>query len=94
VKRTIIPGNSSSLWKAGKIAKDINFESLSTTLLKEGADIDTDQVAERFANFFDTKIKNTINSTEVDDEVYNGSNKAKSEAKFFMDPLSVKECIQ
>ena len=94
VKRTIIPGNSSSLWKAVKIAKDLNIESLPKTLFEEGAEIHTDQVAERFANFFDTKIKNIINSTEVDDGVYNGSNKAKSEVKFFMDPLSVKECMQ
>ena len=94
VKRTIIPGNSSSLWKAVKIAKDLNVESLPKTLFEEGAEIQTDQVAERFANFFDTKIKNIINSTGVDDEVYNGSTKAKSEAKFFMDPLSVKECMQ
>jgi hypothetical protein len=42
-----------------------------------GAEIKPDQVAERLTNFFDTKIKGIIQSTIVEDVVYNGTFKAR-----------------
>ena len=93
VKRCIIPGNSSSLWRTVKTAKDVNTNSIPSTLYESGIEIENEQVAERFANYFDTKIKNFLQQTSINDNVYNGARKVIAEEKIFMDPTSVRECI-
>ena len=93
VKRAIIPGNSGSLWKAVKIAKDTCSESLPNTLFENGVEVKYEEAAERFASYFDSKVKDILANTKVNDQVYNGTRKVTAENKFFMDRLSVKECM-
>ena len=57
VKRAIIPGNSSSLWKAVRIAKDVNFNNLPDTMYEAESEITSSKLVDRFAAFFDSKIK-------------------------------------
>jgi hypothetical protein len=75
VKRSIIPGNSSSLWKSAKITKYTNTNSLPSTLFETEIEIRCESVAERFANYFDTKIKKVLVNSCVDDTEYNGTKK-------------------
>jgi hypothetical protein len=51
------PGNSQSLWKAAKIAKDVNITTLLKILFQEGIAIPSNDLPDRFANHFDNKSK-------------------------------------
>ena len=93
VRRSIIPGNTSSLWKAVNVAKDVHKNTLPKTLFKSNEQISPAEVPESFAKFFDDKIKHVLEETMVDDTVYNGVKKVNAESKFFMTPSLVRECI-
>jgi hypothetical protein len=56
VRRTIQPGNCSSLWKAVRIAKDTNINNLPNTMFKSGEEIQSCDLPDMFANFFDSLI--------------------------------------
>jgi hypothetical protein len=60
VQRSIIPGNSGSLWKAVKVATDVNHTNLPGTMYEEGREIENVKLVDRFAGFFDSKIKKVI----------------------------------
>jgi hypothetical protein len=94
VKRAIIPGNCSSLWRAVKIAKDTNMSGLPNTMFESGGEIPTDQLADKFGAYFDSKIRNVLRDTGVDEEVYNGARKVNAENLFYMDIDSIRECIK
>ena len=85
VKRAIVPGNSGSLWKAVKIAKDVNIEPIPATMFENKIEIPPEEKAERFARFFDSKIKDVLKDTKVDENVYNERRKVVTEEKIFMD---------
>ena len=55
-----------------KTAKDINQNDIPKIIRKSGVEIDPDRVSESFAEFFDDKVKNIVNSCTIDDSVYNG----------------------
>ena len=93
VRKCIIPGNTSGLWKAVKTAKDVNTNVLPNTMYEAGDEIDPEKLPERFAKFFDDKIKNVLAQTSLDENVYNGYRKVNSESKFFMTYEMVGECI-
>ena len=93
VRKAIIPGNASSLWKAVNIAKDVQTNLLPKTLFESGNQIQPEDVPESFARFFDNKIKDVLADTSIDPNVYNGTRKVDSEPKFFMTPTLVRECI-
>ena len=94
VKRAIIPGNSGSLWKAVKIAKDTNMSGLPSTMFEAGEEIPCNHLADRFGRFFNDKIVNILRDTAVDDLVYNGTRKVIAEDQFYMDSESIRECIK
>jgi hypothetical protein len=52
VIRSIILGNSASLWKAVKIARDVNHATLPGTLYENGIEIRNEKLADHFAGFF------------------------------------------
>ena len=39
------------------------------------------------------KVKNIVETTKIDENIYNGERKIYSNSKMFMDEASVKECI-
>jgi hypothetical protein len=49
------------------------------------AEIDPKELADRFAAFFDDKVKSVTSNAIINDNVYNGSRKVFVENKFFMD---------
>jgi hypothetical protein len=93
VRRQIIPGNSSSLWNAVKVSKDFNIENLPEKMYFNNTEIATRKLPDRIAKYIDDKIKSLLEVVEVDENVYNGREMLGAREKFFMDPDSVKECI-
>ena len=75
VRKGIIPGNSKSLWKAVKLAKDVNSNEISSKMYREGNEIVEDEVAENFTEFFENKISNLLADIVIDPGVYNGTRK-------------------
>jgi hypothetical protein len=90
VKRSAIRGKSGLLWKAVKILKDISIECISGTLSENRIEIQPEQTAERFASFINMKINNVLRTTNVDENVYNGTRHVHSKGKFFGNISSVK----
>ena len=73
VRKGIIPGNSRSLWKAVRIAKDINSNEIPKEMLNEGIWIEVEDVAECFATHFEDKINRLSRETRINPNVFNGT---------------------
>jgi hypothetical protein len=76
-KRIIIPGKTNSIWKAVKIAKNINATNLPKTLFESNKEIANIEVPDPFANHFDIKIRNILSEVNINNGVYNGVKKWK-----------------
>jgi hypothetical protein len=72
VRRTIKPGNSQSLWKAVKIAKDVNLTSLPKSMYENHIEIPLDKLPDRFASFFYNKIEKLLEEVNIDENIHNG----------------------
>ena len=83
----------SSLWKAVKIAKDVNITGLPHTMYKNNVPIDTNFLQDSVASYFNEKFFGRASGVNVDNQVYNGSKKFDSTNKMFMDEGSIKECM-
>lgn len=94
IRKTIIPGNTQSLWKAVKIAKDVNVASLPKILFEDRVAIPTASIPDRFASYFDEKIKTLLSSVKIENDVYNGKKKMDAENKMFMTTKDVEECLK
>ncbi len=94
VRRTIKPGNSQSLWKAVKIAKDLNLDSLPRSMYEDDQEVQSEVLPDKFASFFHKKIVNLLQDVTVDEEVYNGNEKTHCIDSFFMDLDSVVSCMK
>ena len=82
VRQSILPGNTQSLWRAVKIAKDVNTSSIPNKMYtKNEVLIDSGQLPQSFADFFDAKIRDLVEEIDMDDSVYNGKKKLNSNAK-------------
>jgi hypothetical protein len=90
----MIPGNSGSLWEAVKVAKDVNHTNLPGTMYEEGSKIENVKLVDRFAEFFDRKIKKVVSETNIDHKMFNGNRKLFCNEGFFIDRNSVKEYIE
>ena len=93
VRRNVMPGNSASLWKAVKIAKDQNVSTMFNVIKENGIEIPREQLPDRFGTFFFNKVKNLTDTIHARDDVYNGKKKVESTNRMFMDLASVKECM-
>jgi hypothetical protein len=85
IRKIIQPGKTRSLWKAVKVAKDVGTSTLPSTMFERSIKIKESTLTDRFADFFDTKIKNLHNEVERDDSVYNGRKLITTTDKFFME---------
>ena len=63
-------GNTGNLWKAVKLAKNVNCENIPTNLTLGGLPIATHDIPNAFANFFNNKISTHVQSTSVCNNVY------------------------
>ena len=60
VRKDIIPGNSKTLWKAVRNAKDMNTEEIPKIMHLNGQLIDEEDLAEKFAEHFEMKVNNLV----------------------------------
>ena len=84
LRRSLIPGNSKSLWNAVSLAKDINPNQIPTSMNYNGRNLKPTEISETFACFFDDKVKAIVESCRVDNDVYNGKRKVNTNDKNFM----------
>ena len=89
IQRSIIPGNSKSLWHAVKIAKNTNVSSIPISVYLNGQLISEQEIPDAFALFFYEKIKNIVTLTEIDQTVYNGTNKLHAANENFMSEMEL-----
>jgi hypothetical protein len=93
VRREIIPGNSGSLWKAVKIARDVNITMIPNSLYLEGILVPNSEAPETFASLFNNKIKKVLEEVNIEEDVYNGKKMVHAIGKMFMNEKSIKECM-
>ena len=84
LRRSLIPGNSKSLWNAVNLAKDINPNQIPTAMNHNGRNIFPTELSETYACFFDEKVKTIVESCKVDNDVYNGKRKVITNDDNFM----------
>ena len=61
----ILPGNGKSLWKAVYYAKDMCSEYMPSIMLYNGIEIKEKNLAESFANYFESKIEYLVSRAYV-----------------------------
>ena len=94
IRRSLIAGNSKSLWNAVNLAKDINPNQIPSMMQVNGHPIHPAELSETFACFFDEKVKSIVESGKVDNDVYNGKRKVHSTDKNFMTIENVNRAIK
>ena len=71
--RNAAVGGNVNLWKAVKIAKNINSDAIPSNLTVGGLPIAAGQAANSFALYFSKKVNENVQKTNVDiNNVYNG----------------------
>ena len=93
VRRNIYPGNTGSLWNAVKKAQDVNTNDLPNTMYINNTPIAEDELPDKIANYFNTKVTKLADEAVINENVYNGTPKIATQTKMFMDPNSIRECI-
>jgi hypothetical protein len=64
VRKIVTPGSTNSLWKAVKAAMDV-----PRTLFEKGVRVSKNSVQDRFATFFDTKIKRLLDEVTIGENI-------------------------
>ena len=92
--RNAAVGGNVNLWKAVKIAKNINSDAIPSNLTVGGLPIAAGQAANSFALYFSKKVNENVQKTNVDiNNVYNGKCKLIVQSRNFMTMSDVKECL-
>ena len=66
-------GNSPNLWKAVKMAKNLNCDSIPTNMTLGGVPLAANMIAGSFGTFFANKVDAVVNRSSIKpDQVYNG----------------------
>ena len=86
-------GNANNLWRAIKVAKNLNQDTIPLNLTHGGLPIEVNNRANAFATFFKEKITTHVVRARVSPNVYNGSNKIMVLNRNFMLPKDIKECM-
>ena len=94
IRRSLVPGNSKSFWNAINVAKDINRNEIPNNMMCDGLQIDSDNLSDAFAQFFDSKVKSINETCRVNDNVYNGSQKVNGLESNFMTTRNVREALK
>ena len=94
--RSIVTSGSGNigLWKAVKVAKNLNSNEYPESMTLEGVPVAGSDLADAFAGHFNTKIKSNVSLARVDPNgVYNGKCQLMVQDRFFMDKANIEECI-
>ena len=94
MRKGILPGNSKSLWKAVKIAKNVSPTSIPINMKINNTVIPSHNVADSFAIFFEKKVAKIVGETVVNQNVYNGRRKLMADSSMFMTSLKITECVK
>ena len=62
----MVPSNSKTLWDAVRIAKDLNIETIPKTMFRDNVEIQSKKLPDSFAGFFNNKVNNIVESTNID----------------------------
>ena len=93
IRRSLVPGNSKSLWNAVNLAKDINPNVIPENMSDNGISIDPSGLSDAFAEFFDKKVKSIVETCRVNDNVYNGTRKVDGLESNFMTTKHVHDAL-
>ena len=93
IRRSLVPGNSKSLWNAVNLAKDINPNVIPENMSDNGISIDPSGLSDAFAEFFDKKVKSIVETCRVNDTVYNGTRKVDGLESNFMATKHVHDAL-
>ena len=93
VRRSIVPGNSQSLWRAVRIARDVNSTTLPNQLFLNNEAVNSKELPDIFAGFFDGRVRDVISKTDLDENVYNGRKLVNTANTMFMDAESIRKCM-
>ena len=94
IRKSIIPGNSKTLWDAVNKAKDLNVDSIPETLYHNEIKVPKHEQAKAFADFFSDKVKTIISSETIAENVYNGKRLIYSDSTPFMSSINVLNCLK
>ena len=89
VRKGILPGNSKSLWRAVKIAKNHGHSVIPNNMMLNNVDVSGPNIAEQFAGFFEKKVRLIVNETIVDQSVYSGIQKTQTADEMFMTSIKI-----
>ena len=93
VQRSIIPGNSKTLWKAVKVAKNISTSDYPNEMYLGDELINKIDLPNKFADHFENKVKKIVQDTQINPNVYNGKRKLIAPSEFFMSPDEISLAI-
>jgi hypothetical protein len=85
VYKTVIPGNTHSLWKAVKIVKSVNVSHHRKTFYENNQEILIDSLPGKFNSYFDEKNKSLLQDVKPEKNVCIGSRKIKSRKQYVHD---------
>jgi hypothetical protein len=80
--------------RGSKSLKNLNVSKLPNAMFESNQEVCRSDLPEKFAQFFDNKVKTITQSREIKGEVKNGTKKVKSRNTFLIDIDSVKSCIK
>ena len=86
-------GPNGNIWLAVKRAKNLVHEDIPSSMTLGGNVVARGDLANSFAGYFFNKVKQLVNTTKVDSNLYNGKNKLIVTNRHFMKKSDVKECI-
>ena len=86
-------GNGGDIWKAIKIAKNVNMATMPENLTLGGLPIATHEISNAFASYFAHKVTTHAQNSIVKPGVYNGKNKIIVQNRNFMTKTDVREVI-
>ena len=93
VKKAALGANG-NLWKAVKMAKNLNVDSLPKNLTLGGKPVAGTDIANSFAGYFNHKVISNVEKTKVNPNVYNGKCKIIVQNRNFMTKNDVYECME
>ena len=89
VRRGILPGNSKSLWEAVRISKDLNPTLMPDEMFLNQTKIPIKSLPTAFGDYFSDKVSSITSNLQINNNIYNGSNKITAENTHFMSSTDI-----
>ena len=76
-----------------RIARDVNSTTLPNQLFLNNEAVNSQELPDIFAGFFDRRVRDVISKTDLDENVYNGKKLVNTANTMFMDAESIRKCM-